>query len=226
MFDHLLLFATPAQLSCALKSLDLDEWLDPHFLYGLIRNGASLAGLRFVNFPGCYATHINIIKFCLDHGLDPNFINASGKTLFYLILEAFHFTSKDDDSLDEMTAMLLYYGADPSLERCNEYVLHNALDFVFEYSYAKVSDFVFEQLFLYTFDDAHFSKEISLLAFFKLINNRHYIKPSKNNSDIKILLIDRLMDFDIKFVEFRFFRSSGGAMSTGCWIGAGNRRDV
>mgnify|MGYP005984103651 CR=1 FL=1 len=200
MFDHLLPFATPVELSCTLKCFDLDEWLDPHFLYGLIRNGLPLDTLPIVNFPGCYATNINVIKFCLDHGLDPNYIDESNKTLFYLILEAFHFKGKYDDSLDEMVAMLLYYGADPSLESCNEYFLHNALDFVFEYSYAKVSDFVFEQLFLYTFDDAHFSKEISLWAFFNLINNLHYIQPSKNNSDIKILLIDELVDFDIEFV--------------------------
>ncbi|KAJ3651234.1 hypothetical protein Zmor_017285 [Zophobas morio] len=51
IFDHLLLSASAAQLSAALKSLDFDIWKDPHFLCALIKNGASLDVLGQTLFP-------------------------------------------------------------------------------------------------------------------------------------------------------------------------------
>mgnify|MGYP005985893049 FL=1 len=59
----------------------------------------------------------------------------------------------------------------------------------------EVPDFVFEQMFMHTFGDWKFSGKMRLWTFLELVGNK-----SEDCSDFKILLVDKLMDFDLDFV--------------------------
>ena len=157
------------------------------------------------NLPLYYSTDPAEIKFCLDHGLDPNFIHKDKKTIFRLILDGFHWNGIYDECLDETVAMLLYYGGNPAIEsrtdNCSElFGPYSAFDFVSLQMYDQVSNFVFQELFMHTMNDDSKCGKLRLQTFLHLVYKQKFLEKSQDRNHVKIFLVDRLINYDLEFV--------------------------
>ncbi|XP_063924512.1 uncharacterized protein LOC135138468 [Zophobas morio] len=139
------------------------------------------------NLPLYYSTDPAEIKFCLDHGLDPNFIHKHKKIIFRLILDGFHWNGIYDECLDETVAMLLYYGGNPAIEsrtdNCSElFGPYSAFEFVSLQMYDQVSNFVFQELLMHTMNDDSKCGKLRLQTFLHLVYKQKFLEKSRDRN--------------------------------------------
>ncbi|XP_063907215.1 uncharacterized protein LOC135125483 [Zophobas morio] len=185
MFQFMLQFQDTDSRQRALRYiLNFSDKEHEYYIHELIKDGVQIHGhnlesdlLHWAVDKSC----LNLTKFLLEAGVDPNIRDGSGRTPLYKIFEK-------PENRYEFVCMLLYYEADPSIEFYRGYNL-------FEIAIRdKYPVFLQEILFFYTFDDELRSEILSdiLLALGKQKSTFFYEILSY---DVEILINDTSGEF-------------------------------
>ncbi|XP_063906194.1 uncharacterized protein LOC135124907 [Zophobas morio] len=194
VFNFLVPLQTPKQLHAIMRSLDFSSTFDLQFFYTLIENKAPFGALRCTNFPGDHATNVDMLKFALDRGLDPNSRNKTGLSVLHYVLHIVLPKGKYE-LVEEVVLMLLCYGADPLSEcrRCG-YCGYSAFELACR---TQISDLLFEQLVLFCYD-GQFCRALDVGTFVDVVRSRRRLMRFRDQN--RISLVSELLDCKFELV--------------------------